>query len=108
MGYFLHHVIAVVGDYQTLVDARMFAEGTGAQLTAISQTGMNNICSFFVVPDGSKEGREASNRGDQRRAKIIGYLREQGLMFAEIAMPEDGEARIESAWRRDPPELENF
>lgn len=38
---------------------------------------VNGYCSFMVAPDGSKEGWDASETGDQRREAFVKFLRDK-------------------------------
>lgn len=63
---------------------------------------MNGVASFFVAPDGSKEGWPQSDEGDQKRARFVEWMRacayEDGsspLDYAEVQYGDDDcEARI--------------
>ena len=60
---------------------------------------MNSYLSFFIPPDGSKEGWPDSDLGDERRARFIAWLHDQEfedggscLAWAEVQYgDEDGE-----------------
>lgn len=41
----------------------------------IVKSGANSYTSFFVPPDGSKEGWDESERGDERRDRFVAWLR---------------------------------
>lgn len=76
MGYLRRHTIAVTGTYGDYIDkAHAFAQGTGAQVTDILKASINQERTFYVLPDGSKEGWSESIEGDRRREKIIEYLK---------------------------------
>ena len=76
MGYLRRHAIAVTGTHGNDIDtAHAFAESTGAQVTPIMETFINNERTFFVCPDGSKEGWHQSDLGDEQRARIVEHLK---------------------------------
>mgnify|MGYP005851057893 CR=1 FL=1 len=76
MGYLRRHAIAVTGTYGNDIDkAHAFAQGTGAQVTDIYTASINNERTFFVCPDGSKEGWHQSDAGDDQRYRIVEYLK---------------------------------
>lgn len=75
MGTRLHHAIVVtswsVEDIRQAYDeaARIFSK-----ISSIIHGTHNGYASFFIPPDGSDEGREASNSGDRRRDDFIKLL----------------------------------
>jgi len=82
MGLTAHNAIVVVGtDVVAIYGARRKAVeifgGTedGGPVSEIVGPTANNTCSFFVAPDGSKEGWASSDEGDINRHLFIDYLR---------------------------------
>lgn len=63
--------------------ARKIFKGV-AQVTAITREGVNGSSAFLVAPDGSKEGWDASDRGDEARREFKSYLRQSGLDWVEV------------------------
>jgi len=43
-------------------------------VSEILDTGMNSTCSFFIAPDGSKEGWAMSDLYDEKRASFIEWI----------------------------------
>ena len=62
--------IEVLRLYKSTMEAK-----NGHQLVSpIIDSLINKFCSFFIAPDGSKEGYDASDDGDKVRKKIIEFL----------------------------------
>jgi hypothetical protein len=117
MGYLRPTAIIVTGTYGDHVQrahdkAREILEAheMGHLLTELLPAAINNTGSFLVAWDGSKEGWPPSDEGDQARAEIVAWLREQAyddgsspLDWVEvqyggddaevIALAHDGQAR---------------
>lgn len=118
MGYIKHHAIVVTSwDSQRIEAAHAKAVETCNAVSPIVDSGINGYRSFFVAPDGSKEGWEDSAEGDIGRGLFVGWLydrerEDEGcyLEWAEIAYGSDYErARISrSAWSHaSPPSVEH-
>jgi len=69
------------------------------------KTKLNGFISFFVAPDGSKEGWEESDYADKQRAELVGFIEEQQcsdggnpIKYAELFYGDDdrGEVGVES------------
>ena len=82
MGYICHHTIIVVGmdfdfmDKFPVTDAHKKAvEIFGDTVSLVVSSPMNGYMSFFVAPDGSKEGWDDSNEGDSKRDEFKEFLR---------------------------------
>ncbi|QST02625.1 hypothetical protein IMZ31_18935 (plasmid) [Pontibacillus sp. ALD_SL1] len=43
-------------------------------VSEVVHSNMNHVDSFFIAPDGSYDGREMSNRFDEKRDEFISYL----------------------------------
>ena len=105
MGYIVHHTISVTSMHAALIsEARSFAIGLGAQVSELVHSQLNGFYTFVIAPDGSKEGWEDSDAGDERRGVIKTWLRARvGLAWFEVAHPEDGAPRvIDHQDKRDP------
>lgn len=108
MGYFLHLVvISPLAEPIAAAHAKakeLFA-GTGHRLgevSDISTTPINAVCSFMVGPDGSKEGWPESDEGDAAREAFIAWMNEStSLKWAEVAIGSDDEddSDLVSSWR---------
>lgn len=102
MGYTVHHTICVTSCLRSLLNkAHAAAVSSGAQVSPIVDGVVNDVASFLVAPDGSKEGWEESDVGDKRRAEIKAWLRAQAyddgsnsLSWFEVEHPEDGAPRV--------------
>lgn len=52
---------------------------TGSDLISPIISGVvNTQCSFFIAPDGSKEGWDTSSTGDEARKRFLDWLRDHG------------------------------
>lgn len=88
MGYERHHAIIVTTWNKDLAEqARAEAERIfsrdghpGRRIAPVSSvlgSAVNDVCTFVVAPDGSKDGWDHSNAGDAARAEFIAYLNAQ-------------------------------
>ena len=79
MGYMRHHAIVVTSWKDELLDtAHAVATALGMSVTPITPAVTNGFRSFLVAPDGSKEGWDESDAGDERRSKLVEWLDGQG------------------------------
>lgn len=77
MGTFSHNAIVVTcWDNDHLIDAHEKAEEVfeGDLVSEIVAGQINGYSSFFVAPDGSKEGWEASKERDVQRDEFTSWL----------------------------------
>lgn len=85
MGYMRHHAIIVTSWKTEALEAahRKARELFGptslsasehVRVSDIIDSGMNGYHSFFVAPDGSKEGWQDSDEGDVQRDTFIAWL----------------------------------
>lgn len=89
MGYMAHHAIIVTGWDATQVqtahdEARKIF---GSLVTEIIRSKMNGYQTFFVGPDGSKEGWDESDAGNARREQFkswISSIKNQWLDVTEL------------------------
>lgn len=79
MGWHQHHAIIVTGwDESRMTYAHAYAANIiGMDTTPLTRSSTNGFLTFVVVPDGSKEGWEESDRGNERRARFIEWLKSQ-------------------------------
>lgn len=91
MGYMAHHTIVVCGWQKDAVEAAHAKAVELFEPVQASDIGGYNKCmvsplmgpyvnveySFFVAPDGSKEGWDTSQRGDDAREAFTEWLQEQ-------------------------------
>ncbi|MDX2191338.1 MAG: hypothetical protein SFY32_15910 [Bacteroidota bacterium] len=62
--------LEIIAIYQSKMEAK-----NGAQLISpIVESLINNHCSFFIAPDGSKEGYDASEDGDNVRKHVVSLI----------------------------------
>ena len=77
MGYINHHAIVVTTGSKEAIDsahAKAF-EIFGSLCSEIIDSGMNGYATFFIAPDGSKEGWQDSDEGDERRTEFKNWLK---------------------------------
>lgn len=116
MGYMRHHTIVVTSwDDELAITAHAQAEEvfteTACVVSALTPPATNGFRSFFVAPDGSKEGWTASNEGDEARSVFVEWMDSQrysdgstSLDWVEVQFgDDDGETVVISDsddWRR--------
>ena len=104
MGFHAHHAIVLTsngGDLDGIKAAHtlaleIFGEG---QVSPLTKPTTNAFRSFFVSPDGSKEGWNESRTGDQHREHFIKALRrfpkrDLFLSWVEVYWDESGSAKV--------------
>jgi len=76
MGYIKHHTIVVTSFSDELIkESHEKAKSIHGELVSeLVLSTSNSWTSFFVAPDGSKEGWPASDTGDSKRHEFIDYL----------------------------------
>lgn len=76
MGYMCHHTIVVTSWHEESIDeAHTKAEKIfGESVSKIVEGCINSQYSFFIAPDGSKEGWPESDEGDERRESFIAWM----------------------------------
>ena len=87
MGYDRHHALVVSGFGEQVESAhaealRIFNRPRDDSapwdiVSPIIASPANDVRTFFIAPDGSKEGWATSNEGDARRAEFVAYLKSQ-------------------------------
>lgn len=60
------------------------AQGLGLPVSEMVRSPANNFVSFFVAPDGGKEGRDISVEYTEKRLLFLDYLQEQGHHFGVV------------------------
>lgn len=109
MGYMRHNAIVITSwNKESIKAAANKAREIGMQVIGPSKEATNGYRSMMVCPDGSKEGWEESDQGDQRRAAFREWLGKQtyedgssNLDWVEIAYGScDKEATIEAQWKQ--------
>ena len=88
MGYIRNHAIVVTATYGDHIE-RAHAEASRIfpWVSPISPKGINGTRSFFIPPDGSKEGLDESDLGDVRRKEFKRYLCREA--FTDGSVPFD-------------------
>lgn len=106
MGYMRDHAIVVIGTYGDHIDrAHTEASRIFPWVSPVSPKALNGSQSFFVPPDGSKEGWPESDEGDSRRGEFGRWLADQRyedgsspLKWIEVRVSDDeGELTIENS-----------
>ena len=98
MGIMYHHAIVVTSsDEKLLDDAYEAASLVFSWVSPVSPQAVNGYRSFFIPPDGFKEGWQPSDEGDQRRQEFIDWMNTQtysdgssGLSWVEVGFGEYG------------------
>lgn len=108
MGYFRNHSMIFEGqiiyhsmgelDESALVKAHVKAKQLfGSQVSNILGPFTNGSHSFFIAPDGSKEGWNTSDDGNKNRDRLIEWLEcQKGCVeWAEVQFGDDcGESKV--------------
>lgn len=76
MGYIRHHAIVVTSwdDARMKIAHEKAKEIFGETVSPIVHSTINGYTSFFVAPDGSKEGWDESDNGDAHRKSFIDWI----------------------------------
>lgn len=105
MGYIKHHTIIVTDWNDDIKITHQKAVEIFGQLVSPIIPGLvNNQASFFVAPDGSKEGWLDSDKCNDNRDKFITYMLSEGRGdFAEVIFggDDDIESVLRSRWKND-------
>jgi hypothetical protein len=75
MGYIRHHAVLVTSLSDETAIARDTAKSLGLLVSDIVDAAANGYASFFVAPDGSKEGWDCSDTHNERRERFVEWLR---------------------------------
>ena len=95
MGRMRHHTIVITDwDEATLAEIHATASALECRPSEIVRSEINGYASFFVPPDGSKEGWQDSERGDWRRARLVEALAASACDWVEIEFGGDSAAAI--------------
>ena len=89
MGMIVHHSIVVTGDKVDVVLAQAAAIELGLNPSVIINNRVEDYHSFFIAPDGSKDGWETSNLWDSRRNQFVRLLKETNLHWVEVRFGPD-------------------
>ena len=91
MGYDRHHAIVVTAFREediVAAHAKALATFHEYQVSPIQKAPVNDWWTFFVGPDGSKEGWSDSDAGDEARANFVSWIAaryETGGFYADWA-----------------------
>ena len=106
MGYIKHHGIAVTSSIDELIkEAHTQAKSIFKYRTSeILNSETNGYKSFFIAPDGSKEGWGESNNGNDKRETFVKWVNEKAyedgsnsISFCEFFYGEDnGYSEVEN------------
>lgn len=93
MGSYLHHAIVVTAPTEELLTpafSKAMECGLMEMMTPILRAPLNGIASFFIGPDGSKEGWLESDSGEMRRALFLDALAGmEGIRWALVSYGDD-------------------
>lgn len=102
MGTMHHHAVVVTGWQKEGVDAAHgLALGLFPWVSPVSPQVVNGYSSFFIPPDGSKEGWEESDHGDEQREAFFNGLKnlEKANLYVNVVEVGFGELGMTA---RDP------
>lgn len=99
MGYIRHHAMIITDcDLEKIRDIHRFATLCSLNPTSIMDSPVNGYRTFFIPPDGSKEGWEPSNEGDEERKRFKQFIRKRHPYcdWTEISYGgDDGHSQVE-------------
>lgn len=107
MGYINHHAVFITSfDDEGIKAAHEKAiQLFGEQVSNIVKGKRNDYKSFFIGPDGSKEGWDASQEGDSSREEFVFWLKSNNggerFLYSEAAIlsyDEEGDYHIETIY----------
>ncbi|NRS20622.1 hypothetical protein HP398_29825 [Brevibacillus sp. HB1.4B] len=106
MGYMKHNAIVVTGArYEE--EAFLLAHKKAVELfeelvSPVINSHWNGNMSFFIAPDGSKEGWGESNEGDRLRKELSDYIDSlaygdgsNSVKFVDVSYDEDHDVEVE-------------
>ena len=103
MGYILHHAIVVTTwDEESAEQALVEANRLGLDCSGLVASHMNGYRSLLIAPDGSKEGWDYSDAGDDRRDEFKAWMKTlRSLSWVEVAYGNDDAAArvVDHKWR---------
>ena len=102
MGDFCHHALVVTGPNPAIIEAhdhvrqldteiipkietpgRVFLP-VSMRLSDVVWSPVNHFGTFTVVPDGSSEGRDASDKGNKARDAVVAVLKSYPVDWVEV------------------------
>ena len=86
-----HHAIVVTGSEDEIQEAHSTACSIFEHVSEISPLSINGHQSFFIPPDGSKEGWDNSEMGDINRSSFVDWLTKRGgaVKWVEVQYGDD-------------------
>lgn len=88
MGYMRHHALVITSWHEDLPKIHARAVELCAHLVSpIVRGSCNGYASFFIAPDGSKEGWDISDDGDDNRSTLISEL--EAMRYEDGSSPID-------------------
>lgn len=96
MGYFKHNAIVVTGwKEEVVLDLQRYAfKQFEEQVSPVVISNTNSWYSFFISPDGSKEGWETSSNYDDKREEFFKYLKDNNIHVDAIDVRYGGDDDI--------------
>jgi hypothetical protein len=83
--YIAHRAIVLTHwNRERLELVRDYVLDAGAKCSGLVESNLNGYWSFFVAPDGSKEGCEESDAGDKRHDDIIVVAEQERCDWVEV------------------------
>lgn len=86
MGYIKHNAIIVTGWQPVAMnEAIQKAISLSLPISELIDSPVNGYASFFIAPDGSKEGWQDSLAGDDARNKFIDWMKSKSDFYLDWA-----------------------
>ena len=87
MGYIKHNAIIVTSWGDDINKAKIKADKIFGEefVSEVIESKVNGDKSFFIPPDGSKEGWESSDEGDMNRAEFVEWCKGKSIDYIEIS-----------------------
>ncbi|WP_409175533.1 hypothetical protein [Brevibacillus fortis] len=106
MGYIKHNAIVVTGAPHAMSQLEMVhnkaQELFGSLVSPIIESHWNGFHSFFVAPDGSKEGWKESDDADLHRRKLAAFIDSMkhgdgsaSIHYVDVSYDEEHDVEIE-------------
>lgn len=108
MGYIKHDAVIATGsdygDFKVAMSALKESWGEDGEIILGPYRGINGETTFFMAPDGSKEGWADSDRFDLRREEFVKTARDSGADVVEIRFGgDDTSTRVRATQRYSEP-----
>jgi hypothetical protein len=87
MSYVLHHAIVVTSwDRDALTEAHAAASLAFPHVSPLVRSGLDDYESFFIPPDGGREGSQESGIGNVRRRKFLAWLNQHRRQDGKVSL----------------------